>query len=177
MALFGGTEFNSLEDLFVNQIEDLYDAENRLTKALPKMADAATSTGLKQAFQSHLAETESHVSRLETIFRGVNVEPKRETCQAMKGLIAEGEEMIDASGDTDIKDAALIAAAQRVEHYEISGYGTARTIAQQLGLTDVAALLQQTLNEEKAADEKLTTIAESSVNVRASSGRAAAARV
>ena len=177
MALFGGTEFNSLEDLFVNQIEDLYDAENRLTKALPKMADAAASTGLKQAFQSHLTETKGHVSRLETIFREVKVEPKRETCQAMKGLIAEGEEMIGATGDSDVKDAALIAAAQRVEHYEISGYGTARTIAQQLGLAEVATLLQQTLNEEKAADEKLTTIAESSVNVRATNGRAAAARV
>src|SRR5882757_5358118 len=90
MALFGRTEFNSVEDLFVNQIEDLYDAENRLTKALPMMADAASSTGLKQAFQSHLAETKGHISRLETIFREVNVEPKRETCQAMKGLIAEG---------------------------------------------------------------------------------------
>src|SRR4051794_19914709 len=148
MALFGGTEFNSLEDLFVNQIEDLYDAENRLTKALPKMADAASSSSLKQAFQSHLTETEGHVSRLETIFREVNVEPKRETCQAMKGLISEGEDMVDATGDPAVKDAALIAAAQRVEHYEISGYGTARTIAQQLGLTDAATLLQQTLNEE-----------------------------
>jgi ferritin-like metal-binding protein YciE len=175
MALFGGNEFNSLSDLFVNQIEDLYDAENRLTKALPKMSDAASSSSLKQAFQSHMRETEGHVSRLETIFRDMKVEPKRETCQAMKGLISEGEEMIDATGSTDVKDAALIAAAQRVEHYEISGYGTARTIAQQLGLTDVATLLQQTLDEEKAADEKLTTIAESSVNVRAATGRAAAA--
>jgi ferritin-like metal-binding protein YciE len=173
MALFGGTEFNSLEDLFVNQIEDLYDAENRLTKALPKMADAASSSSLKQAFQSHLTETEGHVSRLETIFREVNVEPKRETCQAMKGLISEGEDMVDATGDSAVKDAALIAAAQRVEHYEISGYGTARTIAQQLGLTDVATLLQQTLNEEKAADQKLNTIAESSVNVRATTGATA----
>ena len=175
MALFGGNEFNSLDDLFVNQIEDLYDAENRLTKALPKMADAAASSSLKQAFQSHLRETEGHVARLETIFREVKVDPKRETCEAMKGLISEGEDMIGATGDSDVKDAALIAAAQRVEHYEISGYGTARTIAQRLGLTDVAALLQQTLEEEKAADQKLTTIAESSVNVRATSGRAATA--
>jgi len=175
MALFGGNEFNSLDDLFVNQIEDLYDAENRLTKALPKMADAAASSSLKQAFQSHLRETEGHVARLETIFREVRVDPKRETCEAMKGLISEGEDMIGATGDSDVKDAALIAAAQRVEHYEISGYGTARTIAQRLGLTDVAALLQQTLEEEKAADQKLTTIAESSVNVRATSGRAATA--
>jgi len=174
MALFGGNEFNSLDDLFVNQIEDLYDAENRLTKALPKMADAAASSSLKQAFQSHLRETEGHVARLETIFREVKVDPKRETCEAMKGLISEGEDMVSATGDSDVKDAALIAAAQRVEHYEISGYGTARTIAQRLGLTDVGALLQETLEEEKAADQKLSTIAESSVNVRAS-GRAATA--
>lgn len=177
MALFGGTEFNSLKDLFTNQIEDLYDAENRLTKALPKMADAATSASLKQAFQSHLAETQGHVARLKTIFREINVEPKRETCQAMKGLIAEGEEMIEATGDSGVKDAALIAAAQRVEHYEMSGYGTARTIAQQLGLTEGVSLLQQTLDEEKAADQRLTQIAESPVNARATTGRAAAARV
>lgn len=167
MALFSSVEFNSLKDLFVSQIEDLYDAENRLTKALPKMAEAAKSSQLKQAIQQHLTETQEHVSRLETIFRELNVEPKRETCQAMKGLIAEGEEMIDAKGDSEVKDAALIAAAQRVEHYEISGYGTARTFAQRLGLTKVANLLQQTLTEEVAADKKLTTIAESSVNVQA----------
>jgi ferritin-like metal-binding protein YciE len=175
MALFGGTEFNSLNDLFTNQIEDLYDAENRLTKALPKMADAAMSANLKQAFQSHLAETEGHVSRLETIFRQIGTQPNRETCQAMKGLISEGEEMIDATGDSAVKDAALIAAAQRVEHYEISGYGTARTIAQQLGFGEAASLLQKTLDEEKAADQKLTRIAESSVNVQANVKRAAAA--
>ncbi|HZS54542.1 MAG TPA: ferritin-like domain-containing protein [Bryobacteraceae bacterium] len=173
MPLFTTTEFNSFNDLFANQIEDLYDAEQRLTKALPKMAEAATSPQLKQAFQAHLTETEGHVSRLERIFREINVEPKRETCEAMKGLIAEGEEMIKAHGDADIKDAALIAAAQRVEHYEMSGYGTARSFAQRLGLTQAATLLQQTLNEEKAADEKLTRIAESSVNQKATSASAA----
>ncbi len=167
MALFSTNEFHSLKDLFVNQIEDLYDAENRLTQALPKMAQAASSPKLKQAFQSHLTETQGHVSRLETIFREINVEPKRETCQAMKGLIAEGEEMIDAKGASDVKDAALIAAAQRVEHYEMSGYGSARTFAQQLGLTQAANLLQQTLNEEAAADKKLTQIAEASINQQA----------
>lgn len=167
MALFTSVEFNSLNDLFLNQIEDLYDAENRLTKALPKMAEAAHSGQLKQAIQQHLTETQGHVSRLETIFRELKVEPKRETCQAMKGLIAEGDEMIDAKGDPEVKDAALIAAAQRVEHYEISGYGTVRTFAQRLGLTKIANLLQQTLLEEVAADKKLTTIAESSVNVQA----------
>ena len=131
------------------------------------MADAAASSSLKQAFQSHLRETEGHVARLETIFRGVKVDPKRETCEAMKGLISEGEDMISATGDSDVKDAALIAAAQRVEHYEISGYGTARTIAQRLGLTDVAALLQQTLEEEKNADAKLTQLATTALNAKA----------
>jgi len=167
MPLFTSVEFNSLNDLFVNQIEDLYDAENRLTKALPKMAEAANSSQLKQAFQQHLTETQGHVSRLETIFRELGVEPKRETCEAMKGLITEGEEMIGAKGDPEVKDAALIAAGQRVEHYEMSGYGTARTFAQRLGLTQAANLLQQTLNEEAAADKKLTAIAESSVNRQA----------
>lgn len=163
------TELKSFKDLFVNQIEDLYDAENRLTKALPKMADAASSSQLKQAIQHHLTETQGHVSRLETIFRELNIEPKRETCEAMKGLISEGEEMIKAKGDSDVKDAALIAAAQRVEHYEISGYGTARAFARRLGMTQAANLLQQTLGEEEAADRKLNQIAESSVNVQAAS--------
>ena len=176
MSLFTTTELNSFNDLFVNQIEDLYDAEQRLTKALPKMAEAARSSQLKQAFQSHLTETEGHVARLEQIFRDINVEPVRETCEAMKGLIAEGEEMIKASGDPDVKDAALIAAAQRVEHYEMSGYGTARSFAQRLGLNQAATLLQQTLNEEKAADAKLNTIAESSVNQKATAAVGSSAR-
>ena len=164
MPLFTTTEFNSLNDVFANQIEDLYDAEQRLTKALPKMAEAANSSQLKQAFQSHLTETEGHVSRLEQIFREINIDPKRETCEAMKGLIAEGEEMVKANGDPEVKDAALIAAAQRVEHYEMAGYGTARAFAKRLGLNQAAILLEQTLQEEKAADQKLNTIAESSVN-------------
>ena len=166
MSLFGKT-LNSMEDLFINQIEDLYDAEKRITKALPKMIDAATSSNLKEAFQHHLTETEGHVTRLERIFSGLNRTPERETCEAMKGLLSEGEEMIKADGAPDVKDAALIAAAQRVEHYEMSGYGTARTFAQRLGYTDAASLLQSTLREEMAADKKLTEVAESSVNVRA----------
>jgi ferritin-like metal-binding protein YciE len=160
-------ELKSFKDLFTNQIEDLYDAEQRLTKALPKMAEAAHSNQLKQAIQQHLSETQSHVSRLETIFREIGVEPKRETCEAMKGLISEGEDMMHAKGDPDVRDAAIIAAAQRVEHYEIAGYGTARTFALRLGLRQAADLLQQTLNEEAAADRKLTQIAESNVNVQA----------
>jgi len=171
MAVFK-QEFNSLKDLFINQIQDLYDAENRLTEALPKMADAASSAQLRQAIQSHLAETEGHVTRLESVFRELNLEPKRETCEAMKGLIAEGSEMIKAKGDADVRDAALIAAAQRVEHYEMAGYGTARTFAQRLGLTQAANLLQQTLHEEVAADKKLTQIAEAAVNQQAAGATA-----
>lgn len=166
------TELKSFEDLFINQIEDLYDAENRLTRALPKMADAAHSGQLKKAFEHHLMETQGHVTRLESIFRELNKEPKRETCEAMKGLVSEGEEMIKAKGNADVKDAALIAAAQRVEHYEISGYGTARAFARRLGMTQAANLLQQTLTEEEAADQKLNQIAESSVNLQASTARA-----
>lgn len=167
MSLFGSQTFNSLEDLFVNQIEDLYDAEKRITKALPKMIDAASSPNLKQALQKHLTETQQQVDRLERVFKQINRTPERETCEAMKGLLSEGEEMVSAEGASDVKDAAIIAAAQRVEHYEISGYGTARTFAQRLGYSDAALLLQNTLQEEIAADKKLTEIAESSVNVRA----------
>lgn len=168
MGLFTSKEFNSLDDLFWDQIQDLYDAEKRLCDALPKMADAASSPELKQAFQDHFHETEGHVSRLERIFNDLGKTPQRETSSAMKGLISEGEEMINAGGDSDVKDAALIAAAQRVEHYEIAGYGTARNFAQRLGLQHVADLLQETLNEEGAADHRLTAIAEQSVNVQAS---------
>ena len=176
MALFTSTEFNTFEDLFQEQIEDLYDAEHRLTEALPKMAEAANSTQLKQAFQDHLVETKGHVSRLEQVFRELKLEPHRTTCAAMKGLITEGEEMIKAKGDPDIKDAALIAAAQRVEHYEISGYGSARAFARRLGLTEAVTLLEETLEEEKAADHKLNQIAESSVNPQASGTQASSAR-
>jgi ferritin-like metal-binding protein YciE len=167
MAIFGMTEFNSMDDLFLQQLEDLYDAEKRLTEALPKMAKAATSGELKHAFQSHLLETEGHVRRLEKIFGMISHEPERETCAAMKGLIKEGEDMIDAKGDPAVRDAGLIAAAQRVEHYEMAGYGSVRSFAQQLGMNEAVQILQQTLDEEKDADKKLTSIAESAVNVQA----------
>jgi ferritin-like metal-binding protein YciE len=167
MGLFSSMTLNSLNDLFVVQIEDLYDAEQRLTKALPKMAEAASSKTLKSAFKDHLRETEQHVTRLEKIFGVMGVTPRRETCEAMKGLIAEGDEVIGAGGDPAVKDAALIAAAQRVEHYEMAGYGTVRTLAQQLGQEEIARILQQTLDEEGACDKKLTAIAESSVNAGA----------
>ena len=167
MGLFSSMTLNSLNDLFVVQIEDLYDAEQRLTKALPKMADAATNKQLKSAFQEHLRETEQQVTRLEEVFRIIGASPKSHTCEAMKGLIAEGDEAINAGGDPNVRDAALIAAAQRVEHYEIAGYGTVRTLAHQLGHEEAARILQQTLDEEGAADKKLTKIAESRVNVGA----------
>jgi ferritin-like metal-binding protein YciE len=159
MGIFTGTELNSLEDLFVLEIEDLYDAETRLTKALPKMAEAAHDQQLKSAFKSHLKETERHVERLEKIFNQLGKEPRRETC--------DGEEIINAEGDAAVKDAAIIGAAQRVEHYEIAAYGTARTLAQRLKQDEAARLLQETLDEESAADKKLTGIAESSVNAQA----------
>jgi ferritin-like metal-binding protein YciE len=167
MGLFSSTTLHSMNDLFVLQIEDLYDAEQRITKALPKMADAATDKQLKAAFQHHLRETEQHVTRLEKVFKIIGMSPKRETCEAMKGLIAEGDEAVNAAGDPDVRDAALIAAAQRVEHYEMAGYGTVRTLAEQLGQREAARILQETLDEERAADKKLTEIAESRVNVKA----------
>jgi ferritin-like metal-binding protein YciE len=161
-------KIETMEDLFLEQIEDLYDAERRLVKALPKMAKASTSQSLRQAFESHLMETEGHVSRLETIFRTLGQDPKGETCPAMKGLISEGEDMISNTEDeSPLRDAGVIAAANRVEHYEIAAYGSARTFAQTLGLTEAASLLDQTLQEEKAADQKLTALAESMVNEEA----------
>ncbi|WP_153556906.1 YciE/YciF ferroxidase family protein [Roseimaritima sediminicola] len=168
MGLFTSTEFNSLEDLLVEQLQDLYDAEHRLVEALPKMAEAASSSELKQAFREHLEETKGHVQRLEQAFKLLDRSAKRESCEAMKGLVKEGEEMIEAKGDPMVRDAALIAAAQRVEHYEMAGYGSARNFAQRCGRSDVADLLQQTLQEEGNADKKLSSIAESSVNVAAS---------
>jgi ferritin-like metal-binding protein YciE len=161
MGLFGNNVFNNLHDLFVEQLQDLYDAENRLTEALPKMRDAASSPALKDAFESHLGETKQHVRRLEQIFSQLGLESERETCPAMKGLIKEGQEMIDAEGDPVVKDSALIAAAQRVEHYEMAGYGSVRSFARRLGLGEIVNTLQMTLDEEGAADKKLTTIAES----------------
>jgi len=167
MGLFSSLTLNSFDDLLVEQLRDLYDAEQRLTKALPKMADAAHSKSLKTAFQSHLQETEGHVSRLEQVFKLLGVEARSKTCEAMKGLVEEGSEVISASGNPDVKDAALIAAAQRVEHYEIAGYGTVRTFAQRLGRQDVARILQETLDEEAAADKKLTSLAEQSITPKA----------
>jgi ferritin-like metal-binding protein YciE len=167
MGLFSSTNYDSLETLFVDQLEDLYDAEKRLVKALPKVAAAAHDPQLRSAVLQHLRETENHVNRLERVFQSMGRSSKAQTCEAMKGLIAEGDEAIGATGDPDVKDAALIAATQRVEHYEIAGYGTARTFAQRLGREDAARLLQQTLDEEAATDKKLTQLAEHGINQQA----------
>ena len=157
----------NLDTLLVLQLRDLYSAETQLIEALPKMAEAAHAPELKQAFHSHLGETRRQKDRLEQAFRAMGQKPETETCEAMQGLVSEGQEIIDMDGDPDVKDAALIAAAQRVEHYEIAGYGCARAFARRKGRTQVAALLQETLDEEKKADELLTAIAEDSVNVQA----------
>ena len=165
MGLFSES-LNNLDDLFMHQLEDVYDAEHQLIEALPQMADAATSSDLKNAFNTHLMETRDHAKRLEQVFQLLGKKPRREACPAMKGLIAEGEEMIQSKGDDTVRDAALIAAAQRVEHYEMSGYGTARTFAEQLGHTQAVQLLEATLEEEKTTDAKLTQIAQAIVNPR-----------
>lgn len=167
MGLFTSMALNSFDELLVEQLEDLYDAEQRITKALPKMAEAARSSTLKSAFQEHLRQTQNQVTRLEQVFQMLGKSAKSKTCEAMKGLVAEGEEVISSSGNPDVKDAALIAAAQRVEHYEIAGYGTARTFAERLGRHDAARLLQETLDEEAATDKKLSSLAEQSINPRA----------
>jgi len=168
MGLFSsGTTLDTFDTLFVEQLEDLYDAEQRLTKALPLMAQAAHNATLKNAFQEHLKQTETHVNRLTEAFKLLGKTARSKTCDAMKGLVSEGQEVISAKGDPDVKDAALIAAAQRVEHYEIAGYGCARTFAQRLGRADVARLLQQTLDEEAATDKKLTALAEQVINPKA----------
>jgi ferritin-like metal-binding protein YciE len=158
---------NTLRDLYVVQLQDLYNAESQLVKALPKMERAATHSQLKQAFMQHLAQTEEHVQRLEQIFQTLGSKPSGKTCRAMEGLIQEGEEMITMKGEPAVIDAGLIAAAQRVEHYEIAGYGCVRTYAQLLGEQLGAKLLQQTLDEEGKADQLLTRIAEQVINIEA----------
>jgi ferritin-like metal-binding protein YciE len=159
---------DSLKDLYVDELKDLYNAENQLLKALPKMAKKASAPELKRAFQEHLTQTEGHVNRLEKIFEGLGEKPTGKTCKAMKGLIEEGKEIIEEDGDGSVLDAALIGAAQRVEHYEIAGYGVVRTFASLLGEEDAMESLQRTLNEEGEADKKLTQIAESVINIEAS---------
>jgi ferritin-like metal-binding protein YciE len=157
-------KLTSLNDLLIEELKDLYDAEHQITKALPKMAAAASSPQLKSAFTAHLAETEGHIKRLEQVFNLLGEKPARKTCKAMKGLLEEGDEVLKEDADPVVKDAALIGSAQRVEHYEMAGYGTLRTFALTLGFDEVATLLQENLEQEGEADRKLTMIAESRIN-------------
>jgi ferritin-like metal-binding protein YciE len=163
-------EMESLQDLFVENLKDLYSAETQLTKALPKMAKAATDPDLKNAFQTHLKETEGQIERLEKIFEELDESPKGKKCKAMEGLIEEGKELMEEDAEPEVMDAGLIGAAQKVEHYEIAGYGTVRTYAQMLGNEEAARLLQQTLDEEGATDKKLTELAMQCINAEAEGG-------
>ena len=160
-------KLDNLRKLYIEELRDLYSAENQLLKALPKMAKGADSDELKKAFENHLEETEGHVERLETIFEDLDESPKGKTCKAMKGLVEEGSEILEQEGDESVLDAGIIAAGQKVEHYEIASYGTVRTFAELLGEKEAVKLLQQTLDEESAADEKLTELAEDIVNPEA----------
>lgn len=155
--------------LYVDELKDLYSAENQLTVALPKLAKAASAPALQKAFESHLEETKGHIQRLEQIFEQLERSPKGKKCKAMAGLIEEGAELLEEKGkmEAEVLDAGLIGAAQRVEHYEIAAYGTVRTFAQQLGDAMAVKLLQQTLDEEYAADQKLSALAVSGVNQKA----------
>ena len=160
-------KLDSLHKLYIEELRDLYSAENQLLKALPKMAKAVSSDDLKQAFEDHLDETKGHVERLEQIFTALEESPKGKTCHGMKGLIEEGSEMMEHRGEESVLDAGIIGAAQKVEHYEIASYGTARTFATLLGEDEAADLLQQTLDEEGDANKRLTELAEDIVNPEA----------
>lgn len=160
-------KMESLQELYLDELRDIYDAEQQLVKALPKMAKTATNEELKAAFEQHLEQTQEHVARLEKVFEDLGEKPKRKTCEAMKGLIEEGKHLMEEDADEDVMDAGLIAAAQKVEHYEIATYGTLRTYAETLGFDEQADLLQETLDEEKDTDENLTELAVSCVNIEA----------
>lgn len=155
---------DNLKDLYVEQLRDLYNAEQQLTEALPQMVEAASHSELRQAFESHLEETREHVQRIESIFNDLGESPSGEKCEAMEGLIEEGEELLQKDADDDVLDAGLIAAAQKVEHYEISGYGTVATYAELLDRDNDHKILTRTLSEEKEADKKLNRIAKDIVN-------------
>jgi ferritin-like metal-binding protein YciE len=157
-------KLDSLKTLYIEELRDLYSAETQILKALPKMAKASTAPKLQEAFQTHLEETQGQVTRLTTIFEQLGVTPKGKTCKAMEGLIAEGEELMGEKAEPEVMDAGLISAAQRVEHYEMAGYGTVRTFAHLLGETEAERLLQETLDEEGHANKTLTKLAEKVVN-------------
>ena len=160
-------KLQSLHDLYLSELKDLYSAENQIIKALPKVIEKTTSPELRQALESHLEQTRGHVTRLEEVFQMHGEEPKKMKCKGMQGVLDEGEEMLGFDATPDVRDAAIISSCQRVEHYEIAAYGSVRTYAEQMGHDRAAAILQQTLDEEKEADEKLTDIAESRVNIEA----------
>jgi ferritin-like metal-binding protein YciE len=160
-------ELDSLQKLYVEELKDLYSAEKQIIQALPKMVKKASHPDLKAALQEHLEVTRVQLERLDQIFEGLGKSPRGKKCKGMEGLLEEGKEMMQEDMEDDVMDAALIAAAQRVEHYEMAGYGTVRTYAQLLGDKNAAKLLQQTLDEEGDADKKLTKLAESSINVEA----------
>ncbi len=157
---------DTIERLFIEELKDLHSAEKQITKTLPKLIEAATSDDLKKAFEHHLRETEGQIERLDKAFEMLGTRPKEKTCDGMKGILAEGSEMLHETKEGDVRDVALISAAQRVEHYEMAAYGSVRSYAEQLNKSEIAELLQQTLKEEKAADKKLTEISEK-VNSRA----------
>src|SRR5207247_6183299 len=160
-------KMDTLQKLYVDELRDRYKAENQLLKALPKMAKAASSEELKNAFEKHLEQTETHVERLEEIFQELDQNPKGKTCHGMKGLIEEGSEILGEEGDSSVLDAGIIVAAQKVEHYEIAGYGSVRTFAELLGQKKAAELLKQTLDEEYEANGLLNKLAEDIVNPEA----------
>jgi ferritin-like metal-binding protein YciE len=168
MGLFS-KDIKTMNDLFVHQLQDIYYAENQLVKALPKMADKATDKQLKQGFLTHLEETKAHVQRLEQVFQMFGIAAKAVDCPAIDGIIEEADEIIGEVADKSVLDAALINAAQAAEHYEIVRYGSLIAWAKQLGRNDWASVLQKTLDEEKATDKKLTSLAESKINLRAAS--------
>ena len=160
-------KFTTLEDILADELKDLYSAETQLVKALPKIASAVSSEDLRSAFENHLKQTQKHVQRLEAICQKLEINPKGKKCMGMEGLLEEGNEILHSQGENEPLDAGVIGAAQRVEHYEIAAYGTARAHARQLGFTEIADLLGQTLEEEKQANDKLTRIAENEINVQA----------
>ena len=160
-------KLNNLNDLLIHELKDLYNAENQIMKALPKMAKATSSEKLSTAFQDHLKETQTQIERLEQVFEIIGEKASGEKCKAMEGIIKECEDMMEQRADKSVMDAALIACAHRVEHYEIAGYGTVCTYAKQLGMNDVLDLLQMNLSEEKKTDEKLTFLAEQAINMKA----------
>jgi ferritin-like metal-binding protein YciE len=164
---------NSLQELYLEQLRDLYDAEQQIIKALPEMIEAATSEDLKDALTEHLDVTKLQATRLEKIFTTLEEKPKGEKCKGIEGIIEEGSDLIDDIEDADVRDAAIIASAQRVEHYEMAGYGTARAFATLLDDDQPSQLLQQTLDEEKEADQKLTALAKD-INLNATGGKSVA---